>query len=142
MGCIKSNLFPNDDGRVFINEIEQVDDILIPHPNAAVAGGLTDFVFVFRAVDIDKAVARVRIIFFETVEPKNTRRDEVFRVGQRIVRAKGDARFENCPGRGGVADFFPNAKFSHGRFHAALFRTQAETRTRDWIRAQRFIATF
>lgn len=88
MGCIKSNLFPNDDGRVFINEIEQVDDILIPHPNAAVAGGLADFVFVFRAVDINKPLPRIRILFLQTIEPEDARHDQVLRGRKRVARFK------------------------------------------------------
>ena len=99
-----------------------------------------DFVLVFRTVNIDEAIARARVTFFRSVEPKNSRRNEIFGLGQRIVGPERDASFKNCSGRGVVADFLRNAKFSERRFHAALFRTQTEAGTRYRVRSQCFIA--
>ena len=64
-------LFSNHHRGIFIDKVKQLDDIGSAHTDATVARRFANFVFVFRAVNIDKALARVRVMLFQPVEPKN-----------------------------------------------------------------------
>ena len=75
----------NRDRRAFLDEVEQLDHVVVAHANTTVAIGRADLVLVPRAVDVNKAVTRVGIVFFETVQPKNARGDQILGVRQRIV---------------------------------------------------------
>ena len=63
------NLFLDHDRRAFVHQIEQFDYIHIPHPDATAARGCTDFVLVFRAMNVDEAVAGIGIQLVQSVEP-------------------------------------------------------------------------
>jgi hypothetical protein len=52
-----------------VHQIEQLDYIRVPHPDATAAVRRADLVFVFGAMDIDEAVARVGILLVYSVEP-------------------------------------------------------------------------
>src|ERR1700719_3694908 len=95
----------------------------------------------FRSVNINEPITRVRVMFLEPVEPKNARRNEIFRFGHRIVWPKGDARFENCSRRGGASDFFCDAKPAQRRFQAAFLSPDSKTRTGNRIRTKDFTIT-
>jgi len=55
--------------RTFIDHFEQFDHVLVTHPHTAVTRGCADFVFVFGAMNVDEAVARIRILVVQSVEP-------------------------------------------------------------------------
>jgi hypothetical protein len=59
----------NRNRRAFLDEVEQLDDVVVAHANAAVTIGRADLVLVFCAMNVDEAVARIGIVFFETVQP-------------------------------------------------------------------------
>ena len=94
-----------------------------------------DLILVFRPMNVDKAVTRIGVFGIESVEPKDSGRHEIFRVGRRIIRAKWNARFEDRPRFGAVPDFFGDAKITERRLHAAFFGADSEARTGDWKRA-------
>lgn len=92
----------------------------------------------FRPVNVNEAVTRVRVPLVHAVEPKDARRNEVFRFGQRIVRAERDAGFEDCSRFGRVTDFFYDAKVTERRFHAPFFSPDSKARTGNGIGTERF----
>lgn len=47
--------------RALIDHFEQFDHVLVTHPHAAVTRRHADFVLVFGAMNVDEAVARVRV---------------------------------------------------------------------------------
>jgi hypothetical protein len=54
--------FLNHHRRALIHQIEQFDDIRVPHPDATAARGHADFVLVFGAMNVDEAVPRIGIL--------------------------------------------------------------------------------
>jgi len=56
------DLFLNHDRRVFIDEIEQFNYVRVAHSNATVAGWPADLVLVLGAMNVDEALARVRVV--------------------------------------------------------------------------------
>ena len=58
--------------RTLIDHFEQFDHVLVTHPHAAVTRSRADFVLVFGAMNVDEAVARIRIVLVQSVEPQNT----------------------------------------------------------------------
>ena len=58
--------------RPLIDHSEQFDHVLVTHPHAAVTRSRPDFVLVFGAMNVHEAVARVRIVLIQSVEPQNT----------------------------------------------------------------------
>jgi hypothetical protein len=77
-------------------------------------------------VNVNEAVARVRVVFVQTIEPKNSRRDQVLGRRKWIVGLERDAALKNCPGPQAVSDFRHDSKIAGRRFIAALFHTEAE----------------
>ena len=75
----------NRDRRTFVHKVEQLDHVVVAHANATVAIGRADLVLMLRPVDVNETLPRIRVLFFETVQPKNARSHEVGRVWQRIV---------------------------------------------------------
>ena len=75
----------NRNRRAFVDEVEQLDHVVVAHANATVTIGRADLVLVLRAMDVDEAVAGIAIVFFETVQPKNARGNQVVCVWQRII---------------------------------------------------------
>ncbi len=130
-----ANLRFNDDGRPVIDQIEQFNDVGVAHSNAAMTCWAADFVLVFCAVNIDEAVARVGIVFFQSLEPQNTRHHQVLGRRKRIANLEWDAALKNSSARQIAADFFDHAKMSSGRFVAPLLRPDAESRSGHRIAA-------
>jgi hypothetical protein len=64
-----SNLFFNDYWRIVIHEIEQLNDVCVAHPNATSACRAANFAFMFCAVDVNEALARVGIVLVQSVQP-------------------------------------------------------------------------
>src|SRR6186997_6044 len=56
--------------RTVVDHFEQLDHVLVTHPHAPVTGGRADLVFVFSAMNVDEAVARIRIVFVQAIEPQ------------------------------------------------------------------------
>jgi len=132
----------NRDRRTFVHKVEQLDHVVVAHANATVTIGRADLVLVLRAMDVDEAVAGIAIVFFETVQPKNARGDQVVCVWQRIVGFERDAGFKDRAGRMAMTYFFGDAKLAKRRFHTSFFRAEAKTRARDRIRFQRLSSAF
>ena len=97
-----------------------------------------DLVLVFRAVDVNETIARVRIVVVRAVEPENSRHHQVFGGWQRIFRAERDTAAENCSAWHIAADLFRDAKVADRRFEAAFLSSDAEPRAGNWKRANRF----
>ena len=58
--------------RTLIDHFEQFDHVLVTHSHAAVTRRRADFVLVFGAMNVHEAVARIRIVLIQSVEPQNT----------------------------------------------------------------------
>jgi hypothetical protein len=58
--------------RTLIDHFEQFDHVLVTHPHAAVTRSRADFVLVFGAMNVHEAVARIRIVLVQSIEPQNT----------------------------------------------------------------------
>ena len=56
------NLCLNYNWRALVHEIEQFDHVRIPHPDTTAAVWRADLVLVFRAMDVDEAVACIGIL--------------------------------------------------------------------------------
>ena len=75
----------------------------------AVAIPLANFVLVFGAMNVHEAVARIRIVLVHSIEPQNTRRDQVLRRRGRFVKLNRKSgpptptgRRQKWPGRRGA----------------------------------------
>lgn len=139
--CRKRGLFLDHDGGLFIYEIEQLDDIGVAHPDAPVAVGPANLVFVFGAVNVDETPARVHVVIVQAIEPENARSNQVLGRWKRVFGFQRHPALKNCPDRHAVTDLCRHAKIPGGRFVAAFFHAQAEARTRDRKFFHRFIAT-
>jgi len=102
------------------------------------AVGRANSVLVLRPVDINIAIARIRVLFVQPFQPENTARNPVLRFRQRITRLQRHATLENRPARHVVPDFPANLKASERRLVTARLGAQAEARTRDGKGVQHF----
>lgn len=59
----------NDYRRTLIHQLEKFHHVFIPHTHTTMTRGRADLVFVFRAVNIDEPVARIRIVLIQSVQP-------------------------------------------------------------------------
>src|SRR2546430_1601442 len=96
----------NHDRCALVDQVEQLDDIVVAHADTAMTIRRTDFVLVFRAMNIDETVVGVGVAFSEAIEPKNTRRDEVVSGGKRVARLQRNPRLENGAGGRVLSDLF------------------------------------
>jgi aspartate-semialdehyde dehydrogenase len=103
-----------------------------------VAVRCADFVFVLGSVNVNKTVAGVCIVFFDSIKPQNPGRNEIFGFGQRIVGAKRHSRLENRSRFGVMTDFFRDAKLSERRFETAKFGSEPKARAGDRKRSNQF----
>ena len=62
-------LFFDHDWCAFIDKIEQLDYVRIAHPHASMARWVADFVLVFCPVNVNEAVARVRVVLIQAIKP-------------------------------------------------------------------------
>src|SRR5581483_4431256 len=83
--------FANGDNRPFLDQIEELDHVRIAHPDATVTVRRADRALVFRSVNVNKSVVRIRVALAEAIEPHDPRSDEIFRLRQRIVRPERHA---------------------------------------------------
>ena len=99
--------------------------------------GLANLLFVIRSMDINIAVARVRVVFLHSMQPKNARHYQIF-----VWRALSGlvdrfATFEDCSLRMIMPNFLADTEFADWGLPAAFLRTKAETRRRDREAANR-----
>jgi len=106
-----------------------------------VAVGRANLVLVFCAVNIDESVAGVGVFGIKSVEPKDPRGHEIFRVGKRIVGTQCNARFEDCSRFGAAPDLLRDPKITEWRLVAAFFGANPEARTGDRKRANLLAVT-
>jgi hypothetical protein len=135
-------LFSNDDRCFRIHEVKQLNHIRVAHANATVARRPADFVFVLGPVDVNEAVARIGVVFVQTVEPKNARHHQVLRRRQRITWRKRHAAAKDRAAGGIAADFFYDAKSAGRRLETALFSPDTKVGSGNRVGTQRFIASF
>lgn len=114
----------------FVDEVEEVDDFFVGELDAATTGGLTDFVFVVGAVEIDVAIMTVAtgavvMAAFEAFEPEDAGGYEVgfllFIAELAVGFAYLDATFEDCPEWGVFANFLGDAMQSGGGAEGVFF---------------------
>lgn len=71
----------DDNFGLIVYHIEEFDDFLVPHPNAAMAGGAADLFFMVGAMDIDKPIKGVLVFRVLTGEPENACEYEIVVAG-------------------------------------------------------------
>src|SRR4051812_11163689 len=125
----------DDNRRTLIDYREQLDHVLVTHPHAPVTGSCADFVLVFGAMNVDIAVARIRIVLVQSVEPQNTRHDRVLRRRSRFVRPKRNPPDENSSVGHIASNLLRDAETAGWRFEAPLLCPDAEPRCRHGVRA-------
>lgn len=103
------------------NSLEEIDDIGIPHPDTAVAGGLSDLVFMLRSMDIDVALPRVGVVLLQSVKPEDPARNQVLSLGKRIAGPERNPCAKHGSERHAIADLFADPETSERRLQAGLF---------------------
>src|SRR5215208_4481493 len=86
-------------------------------------------------MNVDEAVARIRILLVQSVEPQNPGRNPILRRRKRFVGLKRNAPHENGSIRHIASDLLPHAKTTDRRFEAALLRPNTEPRSGNRIGA-------
>ena len=124
------------------DHFEQFDHVLVTHPHAAVTRSRADFVLVFGAMNVDEAVARIRILLVQSVEPQNTRRHQVLCGRKPFVGLKRNAAYKNGSVRHIASDLLRHAKTAGRRFEAPLLRPDTESRRGHGVRADRLFVFF
>ena len=99
------------------------------------AGGGADFILVLRAMYIDEAIARIRILIVQSVQPQNARRYQVLRLQERLVTLKRNTAYKDGSVRRIASDLLRHAETSGRRFEAPLLRPDAESRRRHRVSA-------
>jgi len=128
--------------RTLIDNFEQFDHVLVTHPHATVTRSRADFILVFGAMNVDVAVARIRILLVQPVEPQNTRRHQVLRRRRRFVGLKRNAPHKNGSVRHIASDLLRHAKTAGRRFEAPLLRPDTESRRGHGVRADGLFVFF
>jgi hypothetical protein len=145
LGSWGLDLFESDldhNWRTLIDHFEQFDHVLVTHPHAAVTRSRADFVLVFSAMNVNEAVARIRIVLVQPVQPQNSRRDPILCRRKRFVGLKRNAAYKNGSVRHIASDLLRHAKTAGRRFEAPLFRPHTESRRGYGIRADRLVVFF
>ena len=119
-------LFLDQDRRSLVHQFKQLDDVGVAHANAAVTVGAPDLVFMSRSVNVNETLARVRIVFIQSSQPENARRDQIFRGRQWVLRFERNPASKNGAERHAVPDFFRDLETAEGRFVASFFRPESE----------------
>jgi hypothetical protein len=119
----------------FSDEIEQLDYVLIAHSHASVARRVADFVFVLRAVDVNKTVARVGVVLIQAVKPQDPRHHQVFSRGKWIAGFQRYAALKNGVAWQAAANLLCDPEPTRWCFHAAFFRPDSKSRRRHRVTA-------
>ena len=104
-------LLLDQDRSAGLNQIEKFNEIGIPHPNAAVTRRFANFMFVVGSVNVNEAVARVRVVRFEPIEPEDAGQHQIIIRRMFVLKTDRLATLENR---------------AHGRVCLRIFR-QRET---------------
>ena len=91
------------------------------------AGWSAYFVFMFRAVNVNKTVSGIGIMLVETVKPEDSRHNQILRGRQRISGFQRHATLKNRAGGRVAANFFRYAEAPGRCFHAALLGSDSES---------------
>jgi hypothetical protein len=113
--------------------VEESNQIVIPHANAAMAGGRSNRFFVIGPVNVDETATCIGIVLFQAVEPEDARENKIVARRRRVVGRERDAAAEHRATRRVAADLLGDLEFAERSFHAAFFRAQAVARGRDRI---------
>ena len=145
LGSWGLELFESDldhNWRTLIDHFEQFDHVLVAHPHTAMARGCADFVLVFGAMNVNEAVARIRIVLVQPVQPQNSRRDPILRRRKRFVGLKRNAAYKNGSVRHIASDLLRHAKTADWRFETSLLCPDTESRRGNGVRADRLFVFF
>ena len=107
--------------------MEKIDDIDIPHSDTPVAGGLPDLVFVSGPVNVNEAVSGVSVVPLQPIQPEDPARDQILRLGKRIVRPKRNPSEKDRSQRHIVPNLFGYPKMPERGLQASWFRAQTKT---------------
>src|SRR4029077_20303851 len=109
--------------------VVKLGDVLRLHADAAVTCGLTNFLFLGRAMNINAALKRMRVLRLESAKPDDTRGD---RVAARSVGLKNFTRqpplMKNSSDWHVVTDLFFYCQITERSGHSSLRVAQAEHR--------------
>jgi len=113
-------------------QIKETYYVHVPHTNTAMTNRLADQAFFIGAMNIDKTLAGVLVVGFDTIQPENARGDKVTffvpvgRIGDRLASAKHGVQ------RLIASDFLINPKTTERCLQAPGCLTQAKARGRNW----------
>jgi len=92
-----------------------------------VAGWSAYFVFMFRAVNVNETISGIGIVLLQTVQPEDSRHNQILRGRQRISGFQRHATLKNRAGGRVAANFFRYAEAPGRCFHAALLGSDSES---------------
>jgi len=101
-----------------------------------------DFVLVSGAMNVNEAVARIRILLVQSVEPQNTRRHQVLCGRKPCVGLKRNTAYKNGSVRHIASDLLGYAKTADRRFEASRLRPNTEPRSGHRVDADRLFVFF
>src|SRR4051794_36067449 len=114
------NLFADDHRSGFINQLKQLDDVAVAHPNTAVTGRGADLVLVLSPVNINEPVASVGVMIVHAIKPENSRHHQIVGGGQRILRPKRDPAAKDRSMGHVAADFLRDSEIARRCLEAAF----------------------
>jgi hypothetical protein len=128
--------------RLFVYQIKQLDDIGVCHANAPVAGRLANLILVVCAMNIDVAIARIRIVLLKAVQPEDPRHYLIIVWRGLFGLVNWLSVSENSAAECVITDFLSDTELANGRFHAPLFGADAESRGGDRVPAKHVLSGF
>src|SRR5206468_2980157 len=120
-----------------IHQFEQFDHVRVTHAHAAMTRRRADLVLMPGAVNIDEAVARIRVVLVQSVEPQNARHHKVFGRRRRVAGFERDAAYKNGAARHLASNFLRHPKTPSWSFQAPLVHADTKPRRGDWVSADR-----
>src|SRR5215470_13954012 len=85
----------NHNGCALIHQFEQFDHVRVTHTHATVTRSRADLVLVPCPMNVDKAVACVRIVLVQSVEPQNARHHQILGWRRWLAGIELDAAYKN-----------------------------------------------
>lgn len=132
------NLFADDHRSGFIDQLKQLNDVRVAHPNTTVTGRGADLVLMLGPVDINESVAGVGVMVVNAIKPENSRHHQIVGGGQRILRPKRDPAAKDCSMGHVAANLLRDSEIARRCLEAAFLGANPETRARDRIRSDSF----
>ena len=102
------------------------------------AGWGADLVLVLGPVNVNEAVASIRVVIVHAVQPKNSRHHQVVGGGQRVFRPEGHSAAKNRSTRHVAADLLGDPEIAGRRLETAFLGPNAKPRCGNWIGADSF----